>query len=98
MDGLTFWRALATFSALVSLWGGLLFWAVRSMLDSRFRSLDSRESRLEQNMLRVEKSLLHLRAELPLEYVLKEDAIRQEVIFQRRLDTLSSKLDQLRSV
>ncbi len=97
MNELTqFWRALAAITAVISLWGGLLFWAVRALLDSRLKNLDGQEVRTEHNLLRIEKALLHLRAELPLEYVRKEDAIRQEVTFHAKLDALAVKLDQLR--
>ncbi|MDD3310968.1 hypothetical protein [Pseudodesulfovibrio sp.] len=41
-----------------------------------------------------EKSLLRLRAELPLEYVRREDWIRNQTVIEAKLDALAAKLDQ----
>ena len=41
-----------------------------------------------------EKSILRLRAELPLEYVRREDWIRNQTVIEAKLDALAAKLDQ----
>jgi hypothetical protein len=40
-----------------------------------------------------EKSILRLRAELPLEYVRREDWIRNQTVIEAKLDALAVKLD-----
>jgi flagellar biosynthesis/type III secretory pathway M-ring protein FliF/YscJ len=44
----------------------------------------------------VERELLKLKADLPLHYVRKEDAIRQEVVIHAKLDALADKIDALK--
>jgi len=41
-----------------------------------------------------ERSILKLRAELPLEYVRREDWIRNQTVIEAKLDALAAKLDQ----
>jgi hypothetical protein len=41
-----------------------------------------------------EKSILKLRAELPLQYVRREDWIRNQTVIEAKLDALAEKLDQ----
>ncbi len=41
-----------------------------------------------------ERSILQLRAELPLEYVRREDWIRNQTVIEAKLDALAAKLDQ----
>jgi hypothetical protein len=41
-----------------------------------------------------EKSILKLRAELPIEYVRRDDWIRNQTVIEAKLDALATKLDQ----
>jgi hypothetical protein len=45
----------------------------------------------------VERELLQLKADLPIQYMRREDAIRQEVVIHAKLDALAVKIDALRS-
>lgn len=75
-------------------------------LDQRFADLEKarqegrefsekRLSRIEETQQRLERELLMMRAELPKEYVRREDDIRREVVVNAKVDALASKLDLL---
>ncbi len=44
----------------------------------------------------VEKDLLRLRAELPVDYVRREDWIRNQTVIEAKLDGLATKLESLK--
>jgi hypothetical protein len=50
---------------------------------------------MEQEAKQREREILKLKADLPLNYVRKEDAIRQETVINAKLDTLAAKIDGL---
>lgn len=68
-------------------------------------TLNEKFSRLEESIKhegdgwrKVERELLQLKADLPVHYVRKEDAIRQEVVIHAKLDALAEKIDALKGV
>lgn len=71
--------------------------------EQREKALDARFSSLEQSIRNegdgwrtVERELLQLKADLPIQYMRREDAIRQEVVIHAKLDALAAKIDALR--
>ena len=52
-----------------------------------------RTSRIEETTNRLERELLTLKADLPVQYVRREDAIRQETVINAKLDALATRLD-----
>ena len=56
---------------------------------------DARFSRMEQSQHNLERDVLALRAELPREYVRREDHIRFETGIYGKLDALNAKLYRL---
>jgi hypothetical protein len=84
-------------------WSGALLWMVRWLLDRYFAALEARFTALEEELKsraddwqRTERALLELKAELPVQYLRKEDAIRGEVVIHAKLDALAAKIEQLR--
>lgn len=59
------------------------------------RAADERLGRMEGNQSRLERELLELRADLPVEYVRREDHIRYETVVNAKLDALAAKIDLL---
>ncbi|OGA15870.1 MAG: hypothetical protein A3I63_01930 [Betaproteobacteria bacterium RIFCSPLOWO2_02_FULL_66_14] len=57
----------------------------RKLWDDRFGRLESRQSSFERD-------LLELRADLPVEYVRREDHIRFETVINAKLDALYSEM------
>lgn len=81
-------------------WSGLLIGIIKSLLDRNQAHVDNRFSALEKaneeearDWLRIERELLELKAALPMEYVRREDAIRQEVVINAKLDALAEKIE-----
>lgn len=98
------WQALAVIASFLAAWGGLLLWAVKAMLDRQAKHIDGRfteltaERRKESaRVSELERDLLKLKAELPIDYVRREDAIRNETAFHAKLDGLAAKIDAWRA-
>ena len=86
------WRAVSALAGFIVAWSGIMLWGVQHLLGRLEAKLD-RES---GEWRRVERSLQEMRAELPLHYVRREDAIRQETVFHAKLDALAAKIDAWR--
>lgn len=65
-------------------------------LDVRFTSLEASIRQEGEGWRTVERELLQLKADLPIQYMRREDAIRQEVVIHAKLDALAAKIDALR--
>ncbi|MDT0496513.1 hypothetical protein RM530_03925 [Algiphilus sp. W345] len=102
-----FW-ALLTFlvGLLVTFMGGA--WGVIRMtqhqqdqtLTQRLHGIEGSLNKLETNARqeaeqwqRVDKEILKLRAELPLQYVRREDYVRGQTVIESKLDALATKLE-----
>jgi hypothetical protein len=94
-----FWQFVLALCALAGVMAGMI-WSfsrvVISTIDQRFARLDDDLRKLEEAAHENEKGLLRLRADLPNEYVRREDWIRFSGVIDSKLDALSTKLDALR--
>lgn len=66
------------------------------VLDERFKALEKAIKAEGDGWRTVERELLELKAALPIQYLRREDAIRQEVVIHSKLDALAAKIDALR--
>lgn len=75
------------------------FWALLSQLFKQFEEKIARQfASLEGDAKewdRVEKEWLRFQAELPIQYVRREDFVRNQNIIEAKLDTLSVKLENI---
>lgn len=55
----------------------------------------SRLERFERQMVRFEEQMTGLQRELPVNYVRREDAIRENTIISAKLDAINNKIDKL---
>ena len=87
--------------------GKLLLAQTQRHMDARFAMVSASMANIEasnkeeaQQWKQVERDLMNLRAELPLEYVRREDYIRGQSVIEAKLDGLAVKLEnaQLRSL
>lgn len=90
-------------------WSVVLLWAVKVLLDRNQRHVDGRfeliDVRFEvlkkdteaesKQWQRIERDLMTLRADLPLNYVRREDWIRFGSVIDAKQDTLSEKMERL---
>lgn len=65
-------------------------------LDIRFSALERSITAEGEGWRKVEREVLELKAAIPLQYLRREDAIRQEVVIHSKLDALAAKIDALR--
>lgn len=65
-------------------------------LNNRFTALENTIRNEGDGWRGVEREFLNLKAELPIQYMRREDAIRQEVVIHHKLDALAEKIDALR--
>lgn len=83
---------------LASTWG-VVGWLVKSLKQALTERLDdlSRAHKEEaQKIAHVERSLLELKAELPREYVRREDHIRYSAVIEAKLDAQGEALHNIK--
>lgn len=73
--------------------GRLLLGQVEKRLDTRFEALEKHADEEAGEWRRVERELLDLRAELPLNYVRREDYIRGQSVIEAKLDGLALRIE-----
>ena len=94
---------LLAFAGLVGAFGKVLLAQIEKRLDERFSTQeelrrnaqvhwDERFATLEKADRARERALLEMRAELPREYVRREDHIRFETVINAKLDALYSEI------
>ncbi|MCC4259201.1 MAG: hypothetical protein ACRBBM_00520 [Pseudomonadaceae bacterium] len=107
---MTLWQAvtlLIAFFGACAAAGKLLLGQTQRHIDERFSMMTSAMASLEQankeeaqQWKKLERDVMALRAELPLEYVRREDYIRGQSVIEAKLDGLAVKLEnaQLRGL
>ena len=80
---------LATFLAgLVATWSLVIIGTIRWMMSRQQSQQDRAWERLDRTTRKLEIDMLEMKADLPLNYVRKEDFIRHEVVINTKLDRL----------
>jgi hypothetical protein len=64
-------------------------------LDDKFNALEKAVNANEQEWRRVERDVLTLKADLPLNYVRREDFVRNQTIIEAKIDGLAIKLENI---
>lgn len=84
-------------------WSGMLFWTIKWLLDRYQRHIDQRFTALEngqgqrsEDVDKLQRELLELRAELPQQYVQREDWIRFSGQLDHKLDRLNAQQADIR--
>jgi len=102
MLGVMEWQVIGVLIAVMLLWSGVLFWAVKWLLDGYRRHVDDKFGSLEEankneaeQWRRVDREIMELRAELPNLYVRRDDFIRSNSVIDARLETVNEKLSRL---
>jgi F0F1-type ATP synthase membrane subunit b/b' len=103
MDAQVITKVAALALTVIVLWSGVLFWAVKWLLDRYQRSIEQRLEGLEtcdehtdQRQRDVEKQILELKTELAKEYVHREDWIRGWNTVEAKLDAVYGKVDEIK--
>ncbi len=82
---------LLTFFAFTFATGKVLLSQIDRRLDQRFSSVE----RAAEDWSRLEKDFLRFQAALPLEYVRREDYVRNQTVLESKIDALAGKFEQL---
>ncbi|HYG91192.1 MAG TPA: hypothetical protein VD978_33615 [Azospirillum sp.] len=94
-----FWQLLTTLVGLLITFLGFAFAAGRLLLSQIDRRLDLRFSAVEsaaKDLQQLEKDFLTWRAELPLQYVRREDYVRNQTVLEAKLDALAVRIDNMK--
>ncbi len=84
---------LVSFLSAAFVLGKMLLSQVEKRLDARFNVLEKKADEEAGEWRRVERELLDLRAELPLNYVRREDYIRGQSVIEAKLDGLALRIE-----
>ena len=90
------WQLLLFLTGLIAAWSLVIIATVRWIMGRILVQYDRYLENQDQVNRKLEKDFMKLKAVLPLEYVRKEDSIRQEVIINAKLDALAEKIDGLK--
>lgn len=101
MSGVS-WQMAGVLTALIVGHGAVILLAVKTMLnnskthtDSKFEDLDKKITTTNSESLRIERKLLTFQADLPKEYVRRDDWIRFSSVIDAKQDTISAEVRML---
>ena len=66
-----------------------------AQIDHRITGIEQQNRTESEGWKRIERELLELRAELPVQYVRREDYVRGQTVIESKLDSLYSKLETI---
>lgn len=67
--------------------------AAQTHMDTRFTWLEQSMTRGNEEALRIERELMALKAELPNNYVRREDYIRNQTVIESKIDGLAVRIE-----
>lgn len=91
---LEFWHfilLLLAFFGMVSGFGKVLLDQFEKRLDERFSGLEDGHTKA----LDVERQLFKLQIDLPLQYVRREDYVRNQTVIEAKLDAVASRIENI---
>jgi hypothetical protein len=95
-----FWQLIGSLGALLSVSVTVLLGIARLLLtqfekrlDAKFATLEQGAKKSEAEWQRVERELMTMRSELPLNYVRRDDYIRNQTIIEGKLDGLAIRIE-----
>ena len=99
MTDMSHWELFLFVAGLVAAWSVVMLGVQKFMMASGFKALTDQIDQLRKDSERIqgfERQVLELKADLPLNYVRKEDFIRHEVVINTKLDRLRDLLEDLK--
>lgn len=86
---------LSGFFAIIVGAGKMISGQFEKRLDARFENLESARRKEVDLVARLEREMLEMKAELPTQYVRREDYVRGQSVVEAKLDALASKLESV---
>jgi hypothetical protein len=71
----------------------VLLKSLEARLESRFKTLEDSSNKQSEEWQRVERELMKMQADLPLNYVRREDYIRNQSVIEAKLDGLAIRIE-----
>lgn len=90
------WRVVSILIGLIAGWSLVIIATVRWVMGRTLSQYDRYFNEQSDKNHKIEKDILRLRAELPVEYVRKEDHIRFETVITAKLDALGCMIETLK--
>jgi hypothetical protein len=95
-----FWQLLGSLGALLAVGVTVLLALCKLLLaqfekrlDGKFAALEAKAGEAEQEWRRIERDLTSLKTELPVNYVRRDDYIRNQTIIEAKLDGLAVRIE-----
>ena len=91
-----FWTVVSFLLTFMGFVGGLAKWLFSKTEErqaARFASLEQALQQSASNWAELEKEFMRFKADLPLNYVRREDYIRGQTVIEAKLDALYNKLE-----
>lgn len=92
----SFWEIVSlmlSFMGFLSAAGKILLTQIEKRLSERFDALEHARQQSEISWSRLEREFLEFRADMPLNYVRREDYIRGQTVIEAKLDSLHSRIE-----
>jgi hypothetical protein len=93
------WPLFLFLAGLIAAWSLVLLGVVKTLMASSFKPVLEKIDALQKGSERIqgfERQILEMKADLPLNYVRKEDFIRHEVVINTKLDRLRDLLEDMK--
>ena len=93
------WPLFLFLAGLVAAWSLVLLGVVKTLMANSFKPVLEKIDTLQKGSERIqgfERQILEMKADLPLNYVRKEDFIRHEVVINTKLDRLRDLLEDMK--
>lgn len=92
------WQIFASLAALVAAWSLVILGVMRKIMSQCTEDLDRKIAALSdisRDLQRIERAFMELKADLPVQYVRREDHIRSEMVISTKMDRVIDKVDRL---
>ena len=92
------WQIFAALAALVAAWSLVILGVMRKILAQCVCDLEKKINALSdisKDQQRIERAIMDLKAELPVQYVRRDDHIRSEMVISTKMDRIIDKVDRL---
>jgi phage host-nuclease inhibitor protein Gam len=92
------WQIFGALAALVAAWSLVILGVMRRIMSQCTEDLERKINALSdisKDQQRIERAIMELKADLPVQYVRREDHIRSEVVISTKMDRVIDKVDRL---
>ncbi len=90
------WFQMLFLLGLIAAWSLIIIATVRFTLNRCFKNYDNKFQAQEANTREIEKDILKIKADLPLNYIRREDHIRFETVIYAKMDKLADMMELIK--